>query len=400
LTDAQIATAHGQVDTLVQLLVKWTGMGLDSTRCGECWAELLKWAARNMRPARVVVALVSNPDQFTPAVGTLAFEELLGEVQRTPTMAASLAVLGLAYPDSSWAERCMEQVIYVMLSVPNVEERIDEVVDKVQTATAKEEVEDEEEDPWAIDDVPLEDEHLETATEAQSSDAIVAESASLSEAAAVDPEELAQACDTVLSCSSLHLAIMIHGYVSACLASPPLLAALGETLLRSQDRLQHDDCRALLSAPTLARGVKHGIEPVHELFRRTAHTVAEIGMGDTAMGWIYEFLGVPVLYRYLYRRRTVAAWLMHLDRVVLGVEDTVTPMQHDDAVVVEPEAEAEAEAGWGESDVELDDNVDVAASNDRGGLGGACQDLVVEDEEKDAWGVDDVDFDDEDEEDP
>ncbi|KAJ2459143.1 hypothetical protein GGF42_001648 [Coemansia sp. RSA 2424] len=385
LTDPQIAAADGQVDTLVRLLVKWAGMGLDASRSGECWAALLKWAVRNKRPARVVVALVNNPDQFTPAVGALAFDEVLNEVQQAPTMAASLAVLGLAYPDRSWAERCMEQVVYVMVSAPNTEESTNGVVDSAQIPAAElniEENEDEEDDPWAIDDVPLDDEHLEAA-QPLSSDVAVSESLSLP-GVVLDPEELARARDTILSCASLHLAIMIHGYVSACLASPPLLAALGDTLLCNQDRLQHDDCRALLAAPTLARE-RHGsgIEPAHELFRRTAHTVAEIGMGDTALDWVYRFLGVPTLYRYMYRKRTVAMWLVHLDRVVLGEQTAVDKAadheQHTDIAESEPEPEPEAEAGWGESDVELDaDEHEVPASSDGGGLG-ERQDLAEED---------------------
>ncbi|KAJ2747505.1 Protein kinase domain-containing protein ppk32 [Coemansia sp. BCRC 34301] len=361
LTDSQIASADGQVDTLVQLLVKWAGIGLDVSRSEGCWAALLKWAVRNKRPARVVVALVNYPGQFTPAVGALVFDEILDEVQGTPTMAASLAVLGLAYPDRSWAEQCMEHVIYVMISA-TIEEPV--AIDQAQIPAAELAVsgDEEEDDPWAIDDVPLDDEHLATTEKVLDSDALVHECSS-----AIDPEELALARDTILSSASLHLAIMIHGYVSACLASPPLLAALGDTLLRGQDRLQHKDCRALLSAPMLARE-KHGsgIEPVHELFRRTVHTVADIGMGETALGWVYEFLGVPALYRYLYRKRTVAMWLAHLDRVVLGEEDVCKVAAHEQHAGVaepgpepepepKPEPEPEPEVGWGESDVDLDD---------------------------------------------
>ncbi|KAJ2063659.1 hypothetical protein GGI17_001595 [Coemansia sp. S146] len=375
-TEPHIAAADGQVDTLVQLLVKWVGCGLDVGRAGECWAALIKWAVRNKRPARVLVALIEYPDQFTTAVGDLVFDALLDEVQSTPTMAAALAVLGLAYPDGAWAERCMEQVVYVMISAPDTVEPSD-------IANHPDDNDEEEEaDPWAIDDVPLDDDDNH-AGESQIVDDIVPESSS---PASVNPEELARARDTVLSCASLHLAIMIHGYVSACLASPPLLAALAETLLHSRDRIQHGDCQALLSAPMLIHG--HGIEPIHELFRRTVHTVAEIGMGDTALAWVYEFLGVPVLYRYLYRKRTVAMWLVHLDKVVLGDERagiaTVSKLEDgDDSSAVEPEA------GWGESDVELDDGEqpnEPAKTNT-----GDCQDL---DEEAEAgWGEDDVDLD-------
>ncbi|KAJ1823472.1 hypothetical protein GGH91_000774 [Coemansia sp. RSA 2671] len=350
-TEAQIAAADGQVDALVKLLVKWAGGGLDSEQAGECWATLIKWAVRNTRPARVLVALIEYPDQFTREIGDLVFDTMLEEVQGAPTMAASLAVLGLAYPDGAWAERCMEQVVYVMISDPGAEEP-KEVADLP--------VEEEEEDPWAIDDVPLDDDdddgHLDNTAESQNAvdTAVVAESSPI----VVDPEELARARDNILSCASLHLAIMIHGYVSACLACPSLLAALAETLLRRQDRIQHDDCQALLSAPMLMR---NGVEPIHELFRRTVHTVAEIGMGDTALGWVYEFLGVPVLYRYLYRKRTVAVWLEHLDQVVLGNEYAAVDAEAKSengpsASVVEPEPELEPENGWGVSDVEFDDD--------------------------------------------
>ncbi|KAJ2257081.1 hypothetical protein GGI13_001000 [Coemansia sp. RSA 455] len=376
-TEPHIAAADGQVDTLVLLLVKWVGCGLDVERAGECWAALIKWAVQNKRPARVLVALIEYPDQFTTAVGDLVFDALLDEVPSTPTMAAALAVLGLTYPDGAWAERCMEQVVYVMISAPDTVES--NAIAEHPDGNEDDDVE--EADPWAIDDVPLDDD--EHAAESQTADNVVPES-SLS--AAVDPEELARARDTVLSCASLHLAIMIHGYVSACLASPPLLAALAETLLHNRERIQHDDCQALLSAPMLIRG--HGIEPIHELFRRTVHTVAEIGMGDTALAWVYEFLGVPVLYRYLYRKRTVAMWLVHLDKVVLGDEvgaATVSKLEDGvDSSAVEPEA------GWGESDIELDD--DELPNEPAKASVGECQDLDEEEAEV-GWGEDDVDLD-------
>ncbi|KAJ2486313.1 hypothetical protein EV174_001184 [Coemansia sp. RSA 2320] len=357
-TDPLIAAADGQIDTLVRLLVKWAGDGgPGGGRPAECWAELLRWAARSKRPARVVLALVQHPEHFTGAVGCQVFDGLLEEARADLSMAASVGVIGLAYPDGAWAERCLEAVVHTMTITDPLE-------DSAGVAAGGEMGGDDDEDPWGIDDVPLDDEQPVVAV-LPDHPGLPDRQALPDRSALLNPEDLARARGAILGCASLHLAIMIRGHVSACLASPPLLSALGETLLRSPDKTHSDDCAALLSSPHLYTPPAPGVEPIHELFRRTAHTVRDVGMDTVAMAWVYEFLGVPLFCRRPPAKRTALRWLAHLDRVVLGEArgntafgDLVGLGEHGFSAkagdVAEPEPEAEA--GWGESDVELGDD--------------------------------------------
>ncbi|KAI8325736.1 hypothetical protein GQ54DRAFT_194115 [Martensiomyces pterosporus] len=378
VTDPQSDAADEQIDTLVLLLAQWSSESLEGV--SKCWSSLLEWAVRNKRPERVVSALVKNPEQFTTDIGARVFEALLLEVQDDPTMAAPLAALGLSYPDRTWAERCMEPIIYVMLAAPT-DDAIGES-EGAEAANVEEDVpalaDDADDDPWGIEDVPLDDDQAaEKVPDADDTDA---------DAGSVPtPEQLAMARRAILDSTLLHLAIMIRGFVSACLASPPLLEALGATLLHSQDKVQREECQDLLRSQIPAPQIQ-GVLPIHELFRRTVHTVAEVGMEDVALRWIYAFLDVPGLYRCMASKRMVEQWFEHLDRVLLGNEAVerskaaalssvsqgsadsadagpALSVENSDELVAGSDgpgaADDDGSAGWGESDVDIDLDSDL-----------------------------------------
>ncbi|KAJ1951883.1 hypothetical protein GGI12_006382 [Dipsacomyces acuminosporus] len=239
-----------------------------------------------------------------------------------------------------------------------------------------------EDDPWGIEDVALEGNNAGQLTEDTHADTHAAESSSPT------PEQLLLAKSMILENSLLHLAVMIRGFVSACLASPPLLDTLGRTLLRSQDKIESDECQELLNTQ-VANARVYGISPIHELFRHTVHTVAEIGMEDVAMRWTYEFLDMPRIYRYMTSKRTVEQWLGHLDKALLGdkaaelrareiiAKPDLEPRDLDQQVPAEAsratDADADADAveddldinvdddagGWGESDIDIDLDSDL-----------------------------------------
>lgn len=282
LTDAQLAVTNEQVDTLIMFLVGWGTTEDDKAGIADCWYRLLKWSVVNGRTERMVVALCGYPEQFGKEIGERLFEELAGHLEWAP----SLAVVGLAYPDQNWAEQCLEPVIHVMLSPSETEE--------------------EDEDAWGIDDALGDNE----------------------ETTGADPDpdlDLDRVRSEILNNVCLHLAIMRRGYVSACVASPELLTALGTTLLHRRSEAEVNE-------------MLYGVT-VHELFRRTVHTMYEIGMEAKCMEWIYEYLEVPRLLRYaVSSKQKVERWLRQVDSVVQGKD--------------QEEEEEEEDVGWGE-EVEL-----------------------------------------------
>ncbi|KAJ1941628.1 hypothetical protein FBU59_003447, partial [Linderina macrospora] len=337
------STTDEQIDTLVGLLARWYAGDTDSLSIAGCAVQLVEWAVRNKTPQRVVVAILANSVCFTSAVGETAFEELLEETQRDPMMAGSLALMALAYPDQAWAERCLESVIYVMMMAPASESEIAD-------AESPEELDDE--DPWGIDDVDI----GETEEEAEQ------------EETGPSQAELFAARTSILSNAALHIAIMIRGFVPASLASPALFDALEATLMYGRSMVTSDPaCQALLSA-LIQTSHLQGTAPIDELFRRTVHTMGAVGMEDRALLWVYEYFGVPSVQRFAARAGTVKRWLGHLDRVLLGEtyerrseEEVQVPNVSEGAgdVLVEDDEDDE-DAGWGESDVDLDDEeIDV-----------------------------------------
>ncbi|KAJ1990852.1 hypothetical protein GGI25_004326 [Coemansia spiralis] len=301
-TDPHDDNADTKIDALVVLLERWTAGGTD-----ECVAALIGWAVRSERPNCLLCAMADHPRLFTTAAGR-AFDALIDEAQSSPCMVPALAVLALVYPEKTWAEQCMGLVVHVMLSAP-------------AQPDASSDNDNEEDNAWGIDDVVLDS----------------------------NEAELLRASHTVLESPTLHVAIAACGFVPACLASPPLLDALGQTVLRAAQGRE-----PALKIPGLQSA---------KLFHRVVHTVFEVGMHVRALEWIYQLLDVPLCYRFAARKRTAGLWLGHVDSWLLGLEE------RDGAV-------SDAKDGWDE--VELGNRADVDEHRE---------------DEADGWGDEDIDLD-------
>ncbi|KAJ1949336.1 hypothetical protein EC988_004812, partial [Linderina pennispora] len=338
------STTDEQIDTLAGLLAQWHSADQESADVAACAAQLLGWAVRSKKPQRAVVAVLAHSACFTSLAGDQAFEQLLEEAQQDPMLAGPLALLALAYPDQAWAERCLESAIYVMMMAPASESEIEGTGSSEEPGSGDGDEEDDE-DPWGIEDVEIGDDEEAGAEKDE-------------EKSGPSPAELFAARTAILTSPALHVAIMIRGFVPASLASPALLDALESTLMYQRRAVASDPaCQALLGA-LIQTSHLAGTAPIDELFRRTVHTMSAVGMEDRALLWIYEYFGISPVQRFAARAGTVKRWLGHLDRVLLGEEYE----RRDEAQKAGGGAlavDAEDDAGWGESDVDLDEEIGV-----------------------------------------
>ncbi|KAJ1727943.1 hypothetical protein LPJ61_004311, partial [Coemansia biformis] len=362
LLATRVEHADVQVPELAGLLAEWHDAGAQ-----ECWALLLEWTVRNCCPQLVPRLLAQLPEQHAPAVGSRAFGVLIAEAAERPATVCALAVLALLFPTPDWADTCMGMAVHTVLSVPSQ-------LPGDQWPVA----EDADEDAWGIDDVPLDD-----------------------CTAGPAPEDLALARDAIMDCACLHLAIAKCGYVSACVASTPLLHSVGRSLLRASQLHPPlgDECLAI--ADSVTGGAL-------ELIRRTTATLCEIGLEHVALQWMYELFGVPLSCRFAVSRATTEMWQRHLDTLVCGPRDVAPYDSTNDLArsetkavrlppVVPDEPDEDAE-GWGDDDdIDLDaDNVGLVADTVDLNADAAKPHFAAEDAppaESDGWGDDDVDLD-------
>ncbi|KAJ2078937.1 hypothetical protein H4R24_004124 [Coemansia sp. RSA 988] len=314
-TPAQECAAR--LEALGMLLLKWT----EETEGDAVESCLVQWIVRAIEygcPQLVLLAIGAARAQFTHVVGERLFEAMEERAHEEPSLVQPLALVALAFPDQQWAEPCMGLVIHTMLTSEGIQEELKQ--------------EEEEEDPWAIDDA-------------------------LQEEAPIDNTEILCARQTILSSAELHIAIAMRGYIAACVACPTLLDAIRHTLLCAA--LCGNACRMLL-------GMAGGRDA---LLCRVLHALVDAGAELQALAWIYEFLDVPRAYRFAADVATVQQWLGHVD-VLLGAAGTVNtePMATKSAEanavarsvgeeVVDAES-TDAASGWGDDDIDLDTDLE------------------------------------------
>ncbi|KAJ2803496.1 hypothetical protein H4R20_002870 [Coemansia guatemalensis] len=319
LAETPVEDCAAKLEALGTLLLNWaeTAQGDKVESC------LVQWVVRAIEcecPQLVLVAVGAARAQFTHTVGTRLFEAMEERAHEEPMLVQPLALVALAFPDPQWAEPCMGLVIHTMLSSEDMQEEL------------KQEGEEEEEDPWAIDDA-------------------------LQEEAPVDNTEILRARQAILSSTELHIAIAARGYIAACVACPALLDALRNTLLRAT--LCSDACKVLLDMAGGRDALLCGV----------LHALVDAGAELSALAWIYEFLDVPRSCRFAADVGTVRQWLRHVDALlghtgtdtaVVNTETVAAKSMEEDVAarsIEEDMAEAEstdAASGWGDDDIDLD----------------------------------------------
>ncbi|PIA15773.1 hypothetical protein COEREDRAFT_87523 [Coemansia reversa NRRL 1564] len=317
LAETPVKDCMAKLEALGKLLLEWA----EETEDDAVETCLVQWLVRAIEcecPELVLVAIGAACTRFTHAVGVRLFEAMEERAYEEPRLVQSLALVALAFPDQQWAEPCMGLVIHTMLSSEDI-----------QDEPKREDEEDE--DPWAIDDA-------------------------LQEETSVDNSEILHARQTILNSAELHIAIVARGYIAACVACPALLDALRYSLLRAA--LCSDGSRVLLDMSG-GRDV---------LLCRALHALVDAGAELSALAWIYEFLDVPQFCRFAADVETVWQWLRHVDAVLGPAAAAAAADKESIAIgsieeksatrnIEEEAADAEstdAASGWEDDDLDLD----------------------------------------------
>ncbi|KAJ2517477.1 hypothetical protein GGI11_003139 [Coemansia sp. RSA 2049] len=355
------------VDVLVALLARWSSSSSDAGSVEVCVAALVGWAVRNHASRVAVQSVVTHGSLFTHSAGERVIGALVADARRTPAMVVPLAILALlAYPGTEWAEQSMELVVYVATRAEAAKST--QAATETETALAHNDgsVEGEEEEEggsaWGLED------DLDELSDNDNDNGNVNDNIDAGSDSAAIAEYLT-AYSAVLRCTALHMAIVASGYVSACAACPDLVDALGHTLLSaaaghpgSADlgldlELELADTLVSRTQPQTV-SLAPGMRSSHELLRRAIHAAYDAGMHTRAVAWIHALLGTPAVYRLgaslLATRRLIA----HVDRVVLGSNDTggrdsaalVPETVHQDAGA----ANEHDDNAWGDDDIDLD----------------------------------------------